>query len=127
MKCLSVWQPWANLIVKGVKDVENRTWAPSYRGRLLIHAGLRVRVADLDYIARRYGIELDRSLLRFGVILGAVDLIDCRKKRTSIWHARGQVGWYFENPRRLRTPISYKGQLGLFDVPDRLLPKSWRP
>jgi hypothetical protein len=29
MKCLSVWQPWAHLIVRGVKDVENRTWAPA--------------------------------------------------------------------------------------------------
>jgi len=26
MKILSVRQPWASLIVSGVKDVENRTW-----------------------------------------------------------------------------------------------------
>lgn len=127
MKCLSVRQPWADLIVKGVKDVENRAWATTYRGPLLIHAGLTMHPGALDTLARWHGIELDRSVLRFGVILGAVDLVDCRTKKTSRWHERGYVGWYFEHPRRLRTPIPYKGRLRLFDVPDRRLPKSWRP
>jgi len=125
MKCLSVWQPWAELIVMGLKDVENRTWARDYRGPLLIHAGRSMRVEDLAYAAKRYGVEVDRSALRFGAILGAVDLVDCRRKRTSIWHEPGYIGWYFENPRRLLTPIPYKGQLGLFEVADRLLPRSW--
>lgn len=69
---------------------------------------------------------MERSVLQFGLILGAVDVVDCRKKKTSRWHRRGDFGRYFENPRRLRTPIPYKGQLKLFGVPDRLLPKSWR-
>lgn len=38
METLSVKQPWASLIVCGAKDVENRTWTTSYRGRLLIHS-----------------------------------------------------------------------------------------
>ncbi len=126
MKCLTVWQPWADLIVNGIKDVENRPWATRYRGPLLIHAAARMTVSDLELIARKYGIELDRSALRLGAILRAVDLIDCRKKVTSQWHKRGKFGWYFENPRRLRTAIPYKGQLGVFEVPDRLLPMSWR-
>ena len=92
----------------------------------MIHAGASMRVSDLDYLARKYEIELDRSSLVFGAILGAVDLIHCKKKVTSRWHCRGQMGWYFANPRRLRSPIPYKGQLGLFEVPDRLLPKSWQ-
>lgn len=126
MKCLTVWQPWADLIVKCIKDVENRRWQRRYRGPLLNHAAGRMDVSDVELIRRRYGIEVDRSALKLGVILGAVDLIDCRKKKTSRWHKRGQFGWYFENPRRLRTPIPYKGQLGIYNVPDRLLPKSWR-
>ena len=126
MKCLSVRQPWASLIVAGLKEVENRSWMPRYRGPLLIHAGASMTVSDLDSTARRYGIEVDRSSLVFGAIIGAVDLIDCKKKVSSRWHVRGQVGWYLANPRRLRTPIPYKGRLQIFDVPDRLLPKSWR-
>jgi len=126
MKCLSVRQPWATLIVMGLKDVENRRWVPRHRGRLLIHAGASMTVSDLDYLARKYGIELDRSSLVLGAILGAVDLIDCKKKASSRWHVRGQFGWYLTDPRRLRTPIPYKGQLGIFEVPNRLLPRSWQ-
>ncbi len=47
LKCLSVQQPWATLLVKAhstlknraIKPVENRDWPSSYRGPLLIHAG----------------------------------------------------------------------------------------
>lgn len=37
MKTLSVRQPWASLLVSGLKDIENRTWAPNYKGLSLIH------------------------------------------------------------------------------------------
>lgn len=36
---LTIHQPWANLITEGRKFVENRVWASTYRGPLLIHAG----------------------------------------------------------------------------------------
>jgi hypothetical protein len=38
-KALSIRQPWAHLIVAGIKQIENRTWTTRYRGPLLIHAG----------------------------------------------------------------------------------------
>lgn len=38
MKALSIKQPWASLIAHGIKDIENRTWATKYRGKVLIHA-----------------------------------------------------------------------------------------
>lgn len=51
MKALTVWQPWATLIVAGVKPYEFRGWpAPrALRGReIAIHAGARpVRKAEL--------------------------------------------------------------------------------
>src|SRR5262245_1783368 len=40
---LSVKQPWAALLVAGVKTVEVRTWPTARRGHILIHAG---KVAD---------------------------------------------------------------------------------
>lgn len=39
MKALTVCQPYASLIARGKKRVENRTWSTSYRGHLYIHAG----------------------------------------------------------------------------------------
>lgn len=39
MKAITIKQPWASLIVSGLKDIENRTWKTNFRGRVLIHAG----------------------------------------------------------------------------------------
>ncbi|TPL30221.1 ASCH domain-containing protein [Mesorhizobium sp. B2-4-7] len=57
MKALTIWQPWATLIMAGVKPYEFRVWpAPrALRGtRIAIHAGARpVRKAELkDLIIR---------------------------------------------------------------------------
>jgi hypothetical protein len=38
MKTLSIRQPYASLICRGIKTIENRTWDTTYRGKLLIHA-----------------------------------------------------------------------------------------
>ena len=41
MKAITIKQPWASLIVHGIKDIENRTWpcTKKYLGqRVLIHA-----------------------------------------------------------------------------------------
>ena len=45
MKAISVKQPWASLIISGIKDIENRKWKTNYRGRVLIHAS---NSTDLD-------------------------------------------------------------------------------
>lgn len=36
--CLSMHQPWASLLVMGIKKHEGRTWYTPHRGRLWIHA-----------------------------------------------------------------------------------------
>ena len=40
---LSIKQPWASLIVHGLKTIEVRAWPTARRGRILIHAA---RVSD---------------------------------------------------------------------------------
>ena len=41
MKAISIMQPWALLLVSGVKQYETRTWRTSHRGLLYIHASQR--------------------------------------------------------------------------------------
>ena len=44
MKAITIKQPWASLIVHGIKDIENRTWPcpDKYIGqKILIHASLK--------------------------------------------------------------------------------------
>lgn len=38
MKAISLWQPWASLIMTGAKTFETRSWATNYRGPLVICA-----------------------------------------------------------------------------------------
>ena len=122
MKCLSVRQPWAWLIIHGGKDVENRTWSTDYRGPLLIHASKGM--TKMEYIdAREYiheYIEKDirlpniEDLLR-GFIIGKVNMIGCFDHLDSEWQNPGCYGFLLENPEAIE-PIPYKGQLGFFNV-----------
>lgn len=62
--------------------------------------------------------------LVFGAIIGIVEVIDCVRiedlKKDDIF-ATGPWCWILENPRPLSFPVVWKGQLGLFEVPDKLI------
>lgn len=42
MTCLTMHQPWASLLVYGIKRAEGRGWSTDFRGRLWIHAGFNL-------------------------------------------------------------------------------------
>jgi ASCH domain len=48
MRALSVRQPWAEQILNGEKDVENRSYLTHPRGPLLIHASKTMDVRDVE-------------------------------------------------------------------------------
>ena len=114
MKTLSVRQPWAWLIVAGLKDIENRTWTTTYRGALLIHAA--VTLDAMTEIERRFQVAIDHDALQFGGIIGRVELLDIVSSSHSRWFT-GPYGWVLSQPQHL--PFRHvRGQLGLFEVPD---------
>ena len=122
MKCLTIQQPWAWLIIEGSKDIENRTWATKHRGPLLIHAGQRIEKEAAEYY-KQESVELGLDWpdpLPTGCIIGMVDLIDVVTEHESQWF-NGPYGWVLANPRAAIEPLPYKGRLGLYDVPDELL------
>lgn len=52
MKALSLWQPWASLVILGEKRVETRSWAPpaALKGqRIAIHASKRADACVLEH------------------------------------------------------------------------------
>ena len=139
MKTISVCQPWAQLIVSGAKTIETRSWHTPYRGRLAVHAS-KTCVRDFyDLCARGpYAVCLTAAGFAWpgdlprGVLLGTVDLIDCRRaedleptlsevERYFGHFGPGRWGWVLANPVPLVHPVAYRGALGLFDVPDELL------
>ncbi len=50
MKCLSVCQPFAELIVQGKKTIELRKWNTKFRGEFLIHAAKKILNEDCQKI-----------------------------------------------------------------------------
>ena len=124
VKALSIRQPYAWLICKGYKDVENRNWATSFRGRIYIHAGVsKVYLKDAaDYIVRRSSVShaaeyaAVKNTLAFGVIIGEVNIIDCVTESSSPWFT-GKYGFLLSNPVLYDHPIPCRGKLNFF-VPD---------
>jgi activating signal cointegrator 1 len=136
MKALTICQPYAELIMRGQKLVENRKWSTNYRGPLLIHAG-----KSKSWLVTRPGetFEMEHGIsladMSFGAIIGITRLIDCvplGKQFNQIttrqtiqkypWledhrHAEGPYCWILGTIKRFRTPIPFRGRQGLFDVP----------
>jgi hypothetical protein len=48
---LSIKQPWAQLIIIGAKDVENRRRPTSFRGRFAVHVSAKPREVERDLLA----------------------------------------------------------------------------
>jgi len=119
MKCLSVRQPWAWLIVHGHKDIENRSWVTKYRGRILIHAPLTFNLKAWLYVRTTFSeIALPTSQGDFatGAIIGSIILVDIVQESTSPWY-EGRYGWVLADPLVYVAPQRYRGRLGLFNVP----------
>ncbi len=103
LPALSLRQPWAWLIVNGVKDIENRSWRTHHRGPLLIHASLSAGgyTEDIEWVERKHRISVPRELDTGGIV-GVVELRDCVESHRSKWFEKGNFGWVMANPRRLR-------------------------
>lgn len=84
--CLTMHQPWASLLVYGIKRTEGRIWNTDYRGRLWIHAAAKeVDPEEIDLIENTYS-ELYANegvnnvefppLYPTSALLGCVEVID---------------------------------------------------
>jgi hypothetical protein len=75
LHALSLKQPWATLVVHGLKTIEVRRWPTARRGRILIHAA---RIPDSRKEAWRHVPDPLREQAKLqGGIIGAVDLTQC--------------------------------------------------
>ncbi len=124
VRVLSLRQPWPWAIFEPEvdKDRECRSWKPGRPYRLLIHAGLRIDYAAVEYLTGLGYAVPDE--LAVGAIIGRTDTLDwewgaSRVKLRSVWALRGQWNWHLTNKVRAKRPLVCKGQQGLFFPPDR--------
>lgn len=119
MIALSILQPWAWLIVRGHKDIENRTWQTRRRGDIIIHAGKRwgrEQRADLEYVREEFPNIVLPDKFDLGGIVGAARIVDCVAESASPWF-NGPFGFVLEQGRTAPAFVPWKGQLGFFDIP----------
>lgn len=121
MRALTICQPYAELIVRGEKPIENRTWATVYRGPLVIHAGKsRAWMEPED--------EQQYPGMAFGAVVAVAELVACLhvdQAWPNRWrhlrdhpHANGPWCWVLEGIQRL-DPVPCRGAQGLWDYDDR--------
>lgn len=122
MKCLSVSQPFADLIISEKKTIELRNWNTNFRGEFLIHSPLKIRTDD----SKR--LKIKKKFVT-GAIIGKAQLYDVKQyysikeiKSDQKFHFASKkfhnktFGFMLKNAKPLRVPIPWKGQLGFFDV-----------
>ncbi len=127
MKAITIKQPWASLIVHGIKDIENRTWRTHFRGRVLIHASADNRLMNIppsEFLTGDQCVAIDkvrfpsRDWHLYSVIIGSVEIVDCVQNHPSIWAEKGVYNWVLANPILYTKPIeNVKGKLSFWDYP----------
>jgi hypothetical protein len=101
---LSVKQPWAALLVHGLKTVEVRRWPTARRGRVLIHAAAvpDERPEGWDLVPE----ELREAAGLTGGLVGAAELTACRAYRTAEAFAE-DCDRHRNDPSWFRGPVLY--------------------
>ena len=143
MKCLTVKQPWASLLVTGATQYLVRNWRTSHRGPLAIQASSKfpkshvelccdpdfrplLRLAGFDY-----AIEMPRQ-----AVLGTVSIADClqvtRENRNffdledpAMHFGLIQPGcwaWICSAHCAFVRPVPLPGRLGIYTIPSNILP-----
>ncbi len=92
MKVITIKQPFATLIVEGLKEYEFRTWKTKYHGEILIHAGKGI---DKKAMKKFEHLNLEYPS---GCIIGKVTITDCI-----------QVDDEFRNFLSLKNRLVYSG------------------
>lgn len=124
MKCLSLKQPYAELLVSGKKTIELRNWNTRFRGKFLIHSSKNVDNERSEFLG------IDYRMLTQGAIIGIALLYDVKQYKNkaeletdyykhyadSRKFGSCKYGFMVRNASRLPSPIPYRGKLNFFEV-----------
>jgi hypothetical protein len=97
---ISIRQPWAELIMRGIKVREFRSVPTNFRGRFYVYASQNPSRRDA-YL--EFGFK--REKLPAGVLVGKVEVVDCEEIFKGTDSHRPLFAYVLANPRRLRQPV----------------------
>ncbi len=148
MKAITLYQPYASLIADGFKTIETRTH-DRLRGlagkRIAIHAAARapsnpyldqcwreaavhgVDEEALEWLSHHPGGDVEFAPLAVILCTAQVAtfglLNDEEHGRAACCHIdRNRFGLFLEDVRTLEEPVPYKGNRGIWNVPDDVIP-----
>jgi hypothetical protein len=140
MKVISLYQPYATLVMLGLKTFETRGWDTQYRGQIGIHAAAIMpnwcrNLCMQDPFRRRLRAhQLHADNLPLGKILGTVNLVSTQRSEDWLeekgddidnfdyWYEEYLYGdysdsrfvWKLQNPVPFPTPIQASGSPGFW-------------
>lgn len=126
IKALTISQPFASLIARGEKWVENRRWGTDYRGPLAIHAGKGTQYLGRAELAN-YPVG---CVIAIATLRACMPLASMRRLSRSTripdsaltigqvldhQHTEGPWCWILSDVRRIE-PIKIGGAQGLWEI-----------
>merc|ERR1712176_357572 len=137
-KCLSLWQPWASLLVKGHKRHEGRTWYTPHRGYLWISAGSKkLEKATFDSVVsdcitenlKNYNSDITDNLpddYPISYLLGRVFIKDCMdqasyRKKYPNGTSTSEYVLICEEAEELPYPLPLSSEHKIFDLNQYML------
>ncbi|XP_026763213.2 activating signal cointegrator 1 [Galleria mellonella] len=127
-RCLSMHQPWASLLVEGIKLHEGRTWYTNHRGRLWIASTVKPPDQNvIRAIENQYRVLYPDKQLKFpsfyptGCLLGCVSVDDClpQEEYQKIYpdgESDSPYVFICSNPISLRLRFPVKGQHKIYSL-----------
>ncbi|VAX39615.1 FIG00927397: hypothetical protein [hydrothermal vent metagenome] len=114
---LSIQQPWAELILRGIKTLEVRSQNTNVRGLIYLYTSKKLATSK-EAIAAASQYDINTDALPTGMVVGTVELFDvtlAKKKhakeaclsRTSFKENVHYV-WHLKNPDHFVDPIKAK-------------------
>nr|XP_010904584.1 uncharacterized protein LOC105031974 isoform X2 [Elaeis guineensis] len=138
--CLTMHQPWASLLVHGIKRIEGRSWPAPLTGRLWIHAASKVPDAETIKAMEEFYREIYATNgitdIKFpehypvSRLLGCVEVVGCLKSEELVcWEALPEsvrlegltdFCWLCQNPQKLLVPFEMRGYQGVYNLEKRI-------
>ncbi|KAA8548797.1 hypothetical protein F0562_000481 [Nyssa sinensis] len=129
--CLTMHQPWASLLVHGIKRIEGRSWPAPIRGRLWIHAASKVPdpgtiKAMEDYYREIYAVNGITDLkfpehYPISRLLGCVEVVGCVSCEELVCWEEVPEGVRLEGQQifagfKLIVPFEMRGYQGVYNL-----------
>jgi|GEM_PF-139945 len=130
-KVLSLWQPWASLLMINAKHIETRSWGTPHRGTLVIHAAKKWDYENIPYatleepfVSALRAAGLDPNNLPLGAALGTVildtvqdtsavrDMLNVQELAFGNFED-GRKAWCVSRPKAFKNPLKVNGRQGL--------------